>query len=170
MLAVHLFGTAHPVPRSPLIPSLFLSSNELSAPSRPFVLDTPGACDLWPLTASAALPAMPQPALDAGSWSRPFGNFYLSSCPGKKVRIGAPPVKGGRSGICRDLMMDLQRAKDEGVRLIVCCLDDQGALPSASTGALEASCLLTRARAQNSGILARRGKSTPARRRRCRWP
>ncbi|KAM0746398.1 phosphatases II [Meredithblackwellia eburnea MCA 4105] len=54
-----------------------------------------------------------------------MGNFFLSSCPGKKVRLGAPPVKGGRSGICRDLRMDLQRAKDEGVGLVVCCLDDQ---------------------------------------------
>jgi len=58
----------------------------------------------------------------------PFiGNFMLSSCPGKKVRMNGEALKGGRGAICRDVKLDLQRAKDEGVRMVVCCLDDSGA-------------------------------------------
>ncbi|KAL8290286.1 hypothetical protein RQP46_003225 [Phenoliferia psychrophenolica] len=124
ILATQLFGPASLRPRSPLMPSFSLSSNFFSKPPvRPFVVDCPPSCDLWELTAAT----LPLPPLDAtgGAPAKPFGNFLLSSCPGKKVRLGAAPVKGGRSGICRDLKMDLQRAKDEGVRLIICCLDDQ---------------------------------------------
>ncbi|KAH9945641.1 phosphatases II [Amylocystis lapponica] len=51
-----------------------------------------------------------------------LGNLYLSSCPGKKVRLDGP-VKG-RGGICRDLRQDLRRMKNLGVACIVCCLDD----------------------------------------------
>ncbi|KAH8119472.1 phosphatases II [Phellopilus nigrolimitatus] len=51
-----------------------------------------------------------------------LGNLYLSSCPGKKVRLSGP-VKG-RGAICRDLRADLSRVKDLGVGCIVCCLDD----------------------------------------------
>ncbi|EPT02684.1 phosphatases II [Fomitopsis schrenkii] len=54
---------------------------------------------------------------------RSLGNMYLSSCPGKKVRLSGP-VKG-KCGVCRDLRMDLQRIKDFGVACIVCCLDDE---------------------------------------------
>ncbi|KAJ3724962.1 hypothetical protein DFJ43DRAFT_1090032 [Lentinula guzmanii] len=51
-----------------------------------------------------------------------LGNLFMSSCPGKKVRLKGP-VKG-RSGVCRDLSADLQRMKDLGVGCVVCCLDD----------------------------------------------
>ncbi|KAK7057379.1 phosphatases II [Favolaschia claudopus] len=51
-----------------------------------------------------------------------IGNIFLSSCPGKKVRLQGP-VKG-RSGVCRDLHADMRRMKDLGVGCIVCCLDD----------------------------------------------
>ncbi|KAF7298206.1 TYR-PHOSPHATASE-2 domain-containing protein [Mycena chlorophos] len=51
-----------------------------------------------------------------------IGNFLLCSCPGKKVRLHGP-VKG-RSGVCRDLDVDLQRIKRLGVGCIICCLDD----------------------------------------------
>ncbi|KZT68309.1 phosphatases II [Daedalea quercina L-15889] len=52
-----------------------------------------------------------------------LGNMYLSSCPGKKVRLSGP-VKG-KCGVCRDLRMDFRRIKDYGVVCIVCCLDDE---------------------------------------------
>ncbi|KAK0461393.1 protein-tyrosine phosphatase-like protein [Desarmillaria tabescens] len=51
-----------------------------------------------------------------------LGNLLLSSCPGKKVRLQGP-VRG-RSGVCRNLEMDLMRMKELGVGCIVCCLDD----------------------------------------------
>ncbi|EPQ57374.1 phosphotyrosine protein phosphatases II [Gloeophyllum trabeum ATCC 11539] len=51
-----------------------------------------------------------------------IGNLYLSSCPGKKVRLDGP-VKG-RGSVCRDLRSDLQRIKDLGVGCVICCLDD----------------------------------------------
>ncbi|KAH9830745.1 phosphatases II [Rhodofomes roseus] len=73
-----------------------------------------------PLEASSSgLP--PVPPLVPEPWS--LGNLYLSSCPGKKVRLNGP-VKG-KCGVCRDLRMDLQRIKDYGVTCIVCCLDDE---------------------------------------------
>ncbi|KAI0000561.1 protein-tyrosine phosphatase-like protein [Russula vinacea] len=52
-----------------------------------------------------------------------LGNLYLSSCPGKKVRLTGP-VRG-RGAICRDLKQDLRRIKALGVGCIVCCLDDE---------------------------------------------
>lgn len=56
------------------------------------------------------------------------GNFFLSSCPGKKVRLeGGQPRTEGRAAICRSVQVDLERAaRNFGVRLVVCCLDDQG--------------------------------------------
>lgn len=51
-----------------------------------------------------------------------LGNLYMSSCPGKKVRLTGP-IKG-RSAVCRDLDLDLARMRDLGVRCIICCLDD----------------------------------------------
>lgn len=52
-----------------------------------------------------------------------IGNLLLSSCPGKKVRLDEPFQ--GRSPICRDLKIDLDRIRQMGVRAIVCCLDDE---------------------------------------------
>ncbi|EIW83254.1 phosphatases II [Coniophora puteana RWD-64-598 SS2] len=51
-----------------------------------------------------------------------LGNLFLSSCPGKKVRLNGPSK--GRGAVCRDLDVDLQRVKDLGARCVVCCLDD----------------------------------------------
>ncbi|KZT27984.1 phosphatases II [Neolentinus lepideus HHB14362 ss-1] len=51
-----------------------------------------------------------------------IGNLYLSSCPGKKVRLDGP-VKG-RGTVCRDLRSDLKRIKELGVGCVICCLDD----------------------------------------------
>lgn len=50
--------------------------------------------------------------------SRPkLGNLLLSSCPGKRLRMGGP-VKG-RGPVCRDLKTDLSRIKAEGVGCLV---------------------------------------------------
>ncbi|KAJ3095124.1 hypothetical protein HDU97_007249 [Phlyctochytrium planicorne] len=51
------------------------------------------------------------------------GNFALSSCPGKKVRLDTGPVNG-RAMINRDLDLDFGRLNQLGVRLVVCCLND----------------------------------------------
>lgn len=64
---------------------------------------------------------------DCASFEQPMrqqriGNMYLSSCPGKKVRLNGP--ERGRSSVCRDLQMDLLRYRAMGIRAIVCCLDD----------------------------------------------
>ncbi|KAJ3752215.1 protein-tyrosine phosphatase-like protein, partial [Lentinula raphanica] len=79
---------------------------------------------LNPLQAEAQLPSLdsiPAPSSTATP-SFLLGNLFMSSCPGKKVRLKGP-VKG-RSGVCRDLPADLQRMKDLGVGCVVCCLDD----------------------------------------------
>lgn len=45
---------------------------------------------------------------------------------------GAPGGNaGGRSAICRDVVLDLGRAKGLGVGVVICCLDDQGELSPA---------------------------------------
>ncbi|CAE6511005.1 unnamed protein product [Rhizoctonia solani] len=67
-------------------------------------------------------PLLPSPNL--GSHRPVLGNLYLSSCPGKKVRLHGPTSIKGRGAICRDLKADLERIKQAGVFLIVCCLDD----------------------------------------------
>ena len=46
-----------------------------------------------------------------------LGNLYMSSCPGKKVRLNGP-IKG-RGAICRDLGVDLARIKSIGVDLVI---------------------------------------------------
>ncbi|KAJ3125942.1 hypothetical protein HK098_008022 [Nowakowskiella sp. JEL0407] len=51
------------------------------------------------------------------------GNFALSSCPGKKVRLDTGPVHG-RAMINRDLGHDFERLKSFGIDLVVCCLND----------------------------------------------
>ncbi|CAO1614817.1 unnamed protein product [Sympodiomycopsis kandeliae] len=50
------------------------------------------------------------------------GNLYLSSCPGKKVRLTG--AVRGRGAVCRDLAVDLQRFKGLDVGTVVCCLSD----------------------------------------------
>ena len=97
----------------------------------PFVLSPAPNFDLWDLIATPpSHPLLPPPPPVAGSQPA-LGNFFLSSCPGKKVRMDGVPVRGGRSAICRDVGMDLARAKQEGVRVIICCLNDEG--PSSSS-------------------------------------
>lgn len=44
----------------------------------------------------------------------------MSSCPGKKVRLGGP-VKG-RGAICRDLESDLKRIQSLGVGAMIWCV------------------------------------------------
>ncbi|OSD01255.1 phosphatases II [Trametes coccinea BRFM310] len=78
-----------------------------------------------PLPTSSTSPALaiPEvPSIPPHSTARLIGNLYLSSCPGKKVRLDGP-VRG-RSTVCRDLRSDLERIKNVGVACIVCCLDD----------------------------------------------
>ncbi|KAF7362046.1 Phosphatases II [Mycena venus] len=76
------------------------------------------------LTVTVALDEKSAPAAPLPQPESTFmiGNIFLSSCPGKKVRLQGP-VKG-RSGVCRDLHADMRRMKDLGVGCIVCCLDD----------------------------------------------
>ncbi|KAJ4498342.1 hypothetical protein C8R41DRAFT_878070 [Lentinula lateritia] len=77
------------------------------------------------LQAEAQLPSVDSiPTLPYSTDTPSFilGNMFMSSCPGKKVRLKGP-VKG-RSGVCRDLYADLQRMKDLAVGCVVCCLDD----------------------------------------------
>lgn len=39
--------------------------------------------------------------------------------------MNGEPMRGGRGAICRDVRLDLQRARDEhGVEMVICCLDD----------------------------------------------
>ncbi|KAI5118062.1 hypothetical protein M0805_006325 [Coniferiporia weirii] len=64
---------------------------------------------------SSCIPDAPAPV-------QRLGNMFLSSCPGKKVRLSGP-VKG-RGAICRDLRADLSRVKNLGVGCIICCLND----------------------------------------------
>ena len=92
----------------------------------------------------------------------PFiGNFMLSSCPGKKVRMNGEALKGGRGAICRDVKLDLQRAKDEGVRMVVCCLDDSGpSLVLSITLRISSLTVSLDERSQNSLISVRLSGST----------
>ena len=73
-----------------------------------------------------------------------IGNLLLSSCPGKKVRLDEPFQ--GRSPICRDLKIDLDRIRQMGVRAIVCCLDDE------ELNMLGAPCHEYREQAQSQGF------------------
>ncbi|RPD63775.1 phosphatases II [Lentinus tigrinus ALCF2SS1-6] len=69
---------------------------------------------------SIAIPDVPTIPADAST--KLLGNMYMSSCPGKKVRLDGP-VRG-RSTVCRDLKSDLTRISNVGVTCIICCLDD----------------------------------------------
>ncbi|TNY23259.1 hypothetical protein DMC30DRAFT_414300 [Rhodotorula diobovata] len=132
-------SVSHPINISPLVPPELLeylstelcgscsgsssSSSDHALPDAPFVLRPSVATDLLSVTAAyvAAPSTLPKPTVAP----RPLGNFVLSSCPGKKVRMNGEPKQGGRGAICRDVSLDLQRARDEhNVRLVVCCLDD----------------------------------------------
>lgn len=83
------------------------------APELVSLPDSPPSTHKLPLEASPAAP----------SSLPPFGNVLLSSCPGKKVRLGGG-AKAGRGAICRDLLTDLARIKSLGVGCIINCLDN----------------------------------------------
>ncbi|GAA5975317.1 hypothetical protein JCM5350_006428 [Sporobolomyces pararoseus] len=134
-------SVSHPINISPLVPPELLPyySNRLfvatspspSSSSSSFLLNPQPSCDLLTLitpVSNGICPVPPHSTLSSQTPSagRPskIGNFMLSSCPGKKVRMNGESLKGGRGAICRDVKLDLRRARDEGVRMVVCCLDD----------------------------------------------
>lgn len=67
----------------------------------------------------ATTPPSPAPSTRT---TPPIGNLFLSSCPGKKVRLTGPV--GGRGTVCRDIDHDVARIASTGVGAIICCLDD----------------------------------------------
>lgn len=92
-----------------------------------FVLSATSGTDLYSLVTEVPPMNATMPAVTrlSGNATSSLGNFVLSSCPGKKVRMNGEAAKCGRGAICRDVLLDLQRARDEhNVRLVVCCLDD----------------------------------------------
>ncbi|KAH9485294.1 hypothetical protein JR316_0002202 [Psilocybe cubensis] len=124
-------SVSHPINISTIVPpdliALVASHALLSPPDRPTILDLP------PLFSLSHLSTFPE-----STSTLLVGNFYLSSCPGKKGLFRSPslpscaqtstvrldgPVKG-RNGVCRDLDTDMRRMRALGVRCIVCCLDD----------------------------------------------
>ncbi|GAA5991668.1 hypothetical protein JCM10908_001085 [Rhodotorula pacifica] len=129
----------HPINISPLIPTdaipfiadrLFAARSlvELAGTSQgdgAFVVSAHASDELFEIMSEPALaPACASSPIETPT-DNPLGNFVLSSCPGKKVRMNGEASKCGRGAICRDVTLDLQRARDEhGVRLVVCCLDD----------------------------------------------
>ncbi|KAF8629207.1 hypothetical protein AX17_005792 [Amanita inopinata Kibby_2008] len=89
---------------------------------------TPSPSSFHEPKAYSFMPTLPLLDQDTDPLSKPgpltlLGNLLLSSCPGKKVRLNGPV--GGRSGVCRDIVTDLERIKELGVGCIVCCLDDE---------------------------------------------
>ncbi|KAJ2936565.1 hypothetical protein H1R20_g542, partial [Candolleomyces eurysporus] len=102
------------------LPSAADVENELSSSSISLSLsiEIPSFQPAKPLVFHSSLKVIPPPA---GHFS--IGNLYMSSCPGKKVRLNGPTY--GRSAVCRDLDMDMTRIKSFGIGCIVCCLDDE---------------------------------------------
>ncbi|KAG8720782.1 hypothetical protein FRC08_018241 [Ceratobasidium sp. 394] len=109
----------HPI--SITLPTLPLA---LRAPPAPPLVTpqqpSPSPVSAFPINHPPFPPSSPVSRLNNGGLI--LGNLYMSSCPGKKVRLNGP-IKG-RGAICRDLGVDLARIKSIGVDLIVCCLDD----------------------------------------------
>ncbi|BGP64532.1 hypothetical protein NBRC10512v2_005897 [Rhodotorula toruloides] len=132
-------SVSHPINISPLVPPELvphLSSqlmrlgltddhDDAPTPSQSSHLVRPSArTDLLTLCATLRTDPFAFPYKQAGAPS--LGNFVLSSCPGKKVRMNGEPLRNGRGAICRDVLLDLRRARDEyGVGLVVCCIDDR---------------------------------------------
>jgi hypothetical protein len=92
-----------------------LLSHPLTDP--PATLDSPCLLSLPRLAQSAPATDVFVPEHERAG--RQVGNFLMSSCPGKKVRLGGP-VKG-RGAICRDLEADLRRIKSLGVGAMIWC-------------------------------------------------
>ncbi|PWN27865.1 hypothetical protein BDZ90DRAFT_274683 [Jaminaea rosea] len=93
-------------------PSFRYPGDEEYAASRSLAGPASGA--RWSTRRAASHP--PAPA------SFKIGNLFLSSCPGKKVRLTG--AVRGRGAVCRDLGVDLKRFKELGVGTLVCCLSD----------------------------------------------
>ena len=127
----------HPIIISPFFPAELLPvlSAHLVPPqcSGAFSTQSPmtSAIDVPSLLLSFIPPA-PNPELAPSSMQSVFrqqqiaqqsshvqnlGNLLLSSCPGKRLRMGGP-VKG-RGPVCRDLCTDLRRIKSEGVGCLI---------------------------------------------------
>lgn len=128
----------HPIIISPFFPAELLpilSAHLVMSPSAGPFSTSPllmsSAIDVPSVLLSFAPPA-PNPALVpnpvqsivrqqqiAQQWGqiRNVGNLLLSSCPGKRLRMGGS-VKG-RGPVCRDLCTDLRRIKNEGVGCLV---------------------------------------------------
>ncbi|KAI5480355.1 protein-tyrosine/Dual-specificity phosphatase [Pseudohyphozyma bogoriensis] len=114
----------HPMNISPILPPELIPSlsqrmfaqgsipnSNLLQPG-PIILSLPPSCDLLSLvTSSPTIPDVVEPG-------REIGNFFLSSCPGKKVRLNGGPSRGGRNPICRDLRMDLERTKRDELEFL----------------------------------------------------
>ncbi|KAF8197955.1 protein-tyrosine phosphatase-like protein [Pholiota molesta] len=107
--------------------SVSLSVSSRFSESYPSPMETPLFLPPFSRTPSMTITPKTIPYHDRQSTRNPppftIGNLYLSSCPGKKVRLEGP-VKG-RSGVCRDLETDMRRMKQLGVGCIVCCLDNE---------------------------------------------
>ncbi|KAK4052472.1 hypothetical protein OIV83_002274 [Microbotryomycetes sp. JL201] len=87
--------------------------------------ERPFAGDLWDIVGRPPSELPPHFTDLTDRHPHTIGNFMLSSCPGKKIRLDATALRGSnRNAICRDLRVDLSRARDQGVRLVICCLDD----------------------------------------------
>ncbi|KAL2918538.1 hypothetical protein HK105_201939 [Polyrhizophydium stewartii] len=129
-----LSSTSPPSPSMSSLPSPLLPSpSAMSGSSPQMQLLSPS-----PTMREASLPTFAAPAArEARRSSLPLqapaqaqavrhivhGNFCLSSCPGKKVRVTTGPVNG-RAAVCRDLAADFDRIASVGIRALVCCLDD----------------------------------------------
>ncbi|KAG9127256.1 hypothetical protein FRC07_015114 [Ceratobasidium sp. 392] len=122
----HLAVIHQPVAHNERPPSIVLPTLPLAlrAPPAPPLI-TPQQPSPSPISALPIdqQPFPPNPPISrSNSGGLILGNLYMSSCPGKKVRLNGP-VKG-RGAINRDLGVDLARIKSIGVDLIICCLDD----------------------------------------------
>ena len=108
-------------------------ANVYSADCGPFMLgskiDVPSLLLSFNPPQARISPALvPSPILSSFQHQQPtrassgvhVGNLLLSSCPGKRLRMGGP-VKG-RGPVCRDLATDLRRIKSEGVGCLVWCV------------------------------------------------
>lgn len=141
-------GNGNNKPRSPLSP-VDMNGGMGGINHQAFKLDVPKTCNIWNVLIEQnhphphpqsngislveafnnTLEVTPSHVLGGEGEKKVIGNFYLSSCPGKKVRLevgnNSLVNRGGRNPICRDLKLDLERMKLMGVRVVICCLDDQ---------------------------------------------
>ncbi|WVN90678.1 uncharacterized protein L203_105920 [Cryptococcus depauperatus CBS 7841] len=138
---------SHPIIISPFFPvellpilsqHLVMPQSTKSFSKKPLLLDS--RIDVPSLLLSFAPPQSPQPSVIPSPIQPAFctaqfaeqrtvrqipsiGNLLLSSCPGKRLRLDGPSKR--RGPVCRDLIKDLKRIKNEGVGCVVCCLDNE---------------------------------------------